>query len=212
MNELSKSVSLDEPEDAFEEYLLFNLVYCSQVSPGIEQAKVHQSMLKMMVLSVTALVSVAFSVNGYAESSTSTMNVSVSVEYSCAIESSPMEFGAYSGVVANASTTLNATATVVATCTSGAGARVTLDGGASPGLGSPGAPIRRMRAGEGQFLAYQVYSDVARGSVWGNTAVTGVALTGTGVPQILTAYGSVMAAQLAVPGAYSDELVVTITY
>ena len=86
MNELSKS--LDEPRGVFEEHLLFNLVYCSQVSPGIEQAKVHQSMLKMMALSVTALVSVAFSVNGYAESSTSTMNVSVSVEYSCAIESS----------------------------------------------------------------------------------------------------------------------------
>ena len=40
MNELSKSASLDEPKDAFEEYLLFNLVYCSQVSPGIEQADV----------------------------------------------------------------------------------------------------------------------------------------------------------------------------
>jgi hypothetical protein len=40
MNELSKSARLDEPEDAFEEHLFFNLVYCSQVSPGIEQADV----------------------------------------------------------------------------------------------------------------------------------------------------------------------------
>ena len=38
MNELSKS--LDEPRGVFEEHLLFNLVYCSQVSPGIEQADV----------------------------------------------------------------------------------------------------------------------------------------------------------------------------
>ena len=69
-----------------------------------------------------------------------------------------------------------------------------------------------MTAGEEEHLVYQVYSDVARGSVWGNTASTGVALTGNGGPQTLTAYGSVPAAQLAAPGAYSDQLVVTVTY
>jgi len=158
------------------------------------------------------LLSAGLSVNAHADSSTSTMNVSVSVEHSCSIEANPMEFGAYNGVVENVSTALEATATVETTCTSGAGALVTINAGASPGLDSAAVPIRRMSAGEGQFLAYQVYSDVARGSVWGNTAVTGVALTGTGVPQILTAYGSVMAAQLVVPGAYSDQLVLTITY
>jgi spore coat protein U-like protein len=120
-----------------------------------------------------------------------------------------MAFGAYD---ANASTALEATATVVSTCTSGAAALITMNAGASAGSGSADAPVRRMTAGAGKYLIYQVYSDVARGTVWGNTSPTGVALTGTGVSQTLTAYGSVLAAQPAAQGVYSDQLGVTITY
>jgi spore coat protein U-like protein len=149
------------------------------------------------------------SVYTYAGSSTSTMNVSVSVGHSCSMDSSPMAFGAYD---ANASTALEATATVVSTCTSGAAALITMNAGASAGSGSADAPVRRMTAGAGKYLIYQVYSDVARGTVWGNTSPTGVALTGTGVSQTLTAYGSVLAAQPAAQGVYSDQLGVTITY
>ena len=148
----------------------------------------------------------------YAGSSTSTMNVSVSVGHSCYMDSSPMAFGVYEGFVANASSALEATATVVSTCTSGASALITINAGASAGPGSADAPVRRMTAGEGKYLVYQVYSDVSRGMVWGNTAPTGVALIGTGVSQTLTAYGSILAAQPAAQGVYSDQLGVTITY
>ena len=140
------------------------------------------------------------------------MNVSVSVGHSCTIDSNPMAFGAYNGIVANASADLETTATVVTTCTSGAAALITMNAGASAGSGSAAAPVRRMTAGAGQYLVYQVYSDDARGTVWGNTASTGVALTGTGVSQTLTAYGSVPSAQPAAQGAYSDQVTVTVTY
>ena len=159
-----------------------------------------------------ALGSAALSVDTYADTVTSTMSVSATVGHSCAIDSNPMAFGAYDRVVANASTALEATATVVSTCTSGAAALITMNAGASAGSGSADAPVRRMTAGAGEYLVYQVYSDVARGTVWGNTAPTGVALTGTGVSQTLTAYGSVSAAQPAAQGVYSDQLSVTITY
>ena len=159
-----------------------------------------------------ALGSAALSVDTYADTVTSTMSVSATVGHSCAIDSNPMAFGAYDRVVANASTALEATATVVSTCTSGAAALITMNAGASAGSGSADAPVRRMTAGAGEYLVYQVYSDVARGTVWGNTAPTGVALTGTGVSQTLTAYGSVPAAQPAAQGVYSDQLSVTITY
>ena len=75
-----------------------------------------------------------------------------------------------------------------------------MSAGASAGSGSAEAPVRRMTAGAGKYLIYQVYTDVARGTVWGNTAPTGVALTGTGVSQTLTAYGSVLPAQLVAQG------------
>ena len=166
----------------------------------------------LKIVSAMVLGTATLSVYTYAGSSTSTMNVSVSVGHSCSMDSSPMAFGAYDGFVANASTALEATATVVSTCTSGAAALITMNAGASAGSGSADAPVRRMTAGAEKYLVYQVYSDVARGTVWGNTAPTGVALTGTGVSQTLTAYGSVLAAQPAAQGVYSDQLGVTITY
>ena len=40
MTEYVSPTSADEPDSAFEEQLLFNLVYCSQVSDGIDQTDV----------------------------------------------------------------------------------------------------------------------------------------------------------------------------
>jgi spore coat protein U-like protein len=73
-----------------------------------------------------------------------------------------MAFGTYDGVVANASTTLNATATIISTCTSGAAAQITMNAGAYEGSGSTDVPVRRMTAGASEYLVYQVYSDVSR--------------------------------------------------
>ena len=173
------------------------------------KTKFNRSTLKRVIMSAMALGSTALSVYTYAGTATSTMNVSVSVAHSCSIDSNPMAFGTYDG---NASTALEAKATLVSTCTSGAAALITMSAGASARSGSAEAPVRRMTAGAGKYLVYQVYSDVARGTVWGNTAPTGVALTGTGVSQTLTAYGSVPSAQLAAQGVYSDQIGVTITF
>ncbi|MDB4191290.1 spore coat protein U domain-containing protein [Amylibacter sp.] len=140
------------------------------------------------------------------------MNVSVIVRHSCSINSNPMTFGTYDGVVANASNALEAMTTVISTCTSGAEAMITMNAGASAGSGSADAPVRRMTAGPGKYLDYQVYSDVARNTVWGNTIPTGVALSGTGVPQSLTVYGSIPSAQVVPEGDYSDQIYVTISY
>ena len=86
-----------------------------------------------------------------------------------------------------------------------------MNAGASAGSGSTDAPVRRMTAGPGKYLDYQVYSDVSRDTVWGNTALTGVALTGTGALKPL----QFMAASVSANGArgdYSDQIYVTITY
>ena len=173
------------------------------------KTKFNQSKLKLAIVSAMLVGSSAISVYTYAGTATSTMNVSVSVAHSCSIDSNPMAFGTYDG---NTSTALEAKATVVSTCTSGAAALITMSAGTSAGSGSAEAPVRRMTAGAGKYLVYQVYSDVARGTVWGNTTPTGVAFTGTGVSQTLTAYGSVPPAQLVAQGVYTDQLSITITY
>ena len=101
---------------------------------------------------------------------------------------------------------------VILTCTSGAAAVITMNAGTSAGSGSDDAPVRRMAAGAGEYLVYQVYSDVARETVWGNTVPTGIAINGTGSPQTHKVYGSIPSAQMVPEGDYSDQIYVTVTY
>ena len=176
--------------------------------------KFKQRTLNRAVVSALVFGSAGLSVASYSDSIAGTGNlaVSVSVKHSCSMNTTSMAFGTYDGVVANASNALEATATVISTCTSGAEALITMNAGASAGSGSADAPVRRMTAGPGKYLYYQVYSDVVRDTVWGNTVPTGVALTGTGAPQSLTVYGSIPSAQLVPEGDYSDQIFVTISY
>jgi spore coat protein U-like protein len=174
--------------------------------------KFNQNALKRAIVSALAFGSSILGTHICAERANSIMNVSVSVKHSCSMNTTSMAFGTYDGVVANASNALEATATVISTCTSGAEALITMNAGASAGLGSADAPVRRMTAGPGKYLDYQVYSDVARNTVLGNTIPTGVALSGTGVPQSLTVYGSIPSAQTVPEGDYSDQIYVTISY
>ena len=176
------------------------------------KTKFNQSFLKRAIVSAIALSSATLGIHVNADRATVMMNVSVIVKHSCSINSNPMTFGTYDGVVANASNALEATATVISTCTSGTEALITMNAGASEGSGSDDVPVRRMTSEAGDYLVYQVYSDVSRETVWGNTDPTGVALTGTGVPQSLTVYGSIPSAQIVPEGDYSDQIYVTIIY
>ena len=176
------------------------------------KTKFNYNILKRAIVSAIVLLSAILGPYINADRATAMMNVSALVKYSCSINTTPMAFGAYNGVGANASIALEATATVISTCTSGAEALITMNAGTSAGSGSASAPVRRLTAGTSKYLDYQVYSDVARDTVWGSTVLTGVALTGTGVPQSLTVYGSIPSAQIVPEGDYSDQIIVTITY
>jgi spore coat protein U-like protein len=62
-------------------------------------------------------------------------------------------------------------------------------------------------------LNYQLYSDSARATIWGNTpgtdTVTGV---GTGTPVDHTVFGAVPAAQVVPAGDYADTITVRVFY
>ena len=176
------------------------------------KSKFKQSTLKRAILSAITLWVTILGTQSHADTNVSTMSVSATVRHACSIDTTPMAFGTYDGVVANASSALHATATVISTCTSGAAAQITMNAGNSAGSGSDDVPVRRMTSEAGDYLVYQVYSDVSRETVWGNAVPTGVALTGTGLPQTLTVYGSIPSAQMVPEGDYNDQIVVTITY
>jgi spore coat protein U-like protein len=174
--------------------------------------KFKLSPLKRAILSAIVLSFAILATQSHADTGTSNMSVSATIKHSCSIGTTPMAFGAYDGVIANASTALDAMATVISSCTSGAAALITMNAGNSAGSGSDDVPVRRMTSEAGDYLVYQVYSDVSRKTVWGNTVPTGVALAGTGLPQSHIVYGSIPSAQMVPEGDYSDQIVVTITY
>lgn len=70
---------------------------------------------------------------------------------------------------------------------------------------------RRMQhSAGGEYLAYQLYQDVARTQVWDDT--TGLSGTGTGSMQQHVVYG-VLPPQVTPPaGAYHDQLIITVSW
>jgi spore coat protein U-like protein len=137
---------------------------------------------------------------------------SVSVLETCSFESSAyvLAFGSYDPVAMNRTVDLDREMELRARCTYGVAQRVTIGQGAYPAAGSTDAlPLRRMASGTSR-LTYQLYANAARTQVWGNTAATGVTLTGQGVYVPLTVYGRIPAGQSMVPkGTYVDFVIVT---
>lgn len=144
-----------------------------------------------------------------AQSATANLTVSATVTVNCTISTSPVAFGNYDPVVANASAALDATGTITVACTKGATSSIGLNLG-SNGSGS----TRRMSSGGGNYLAYELYSNAARTTVWENS---GAGLLSTGVSpskaaRTFTVYGRVAGNQDVSAGGYTDTVVATVNF
>jgi spore coat protein U-like protein len=148
-----------------------------------------------------AAAAMALGLSGAQATTTATnLNVSLQVTSSCTVSATPLTFPQ-----STLSSNDDATTTISVTCGSGASYSVTL----GDGQHSAGSGLRMMASSSGA-IEYQLYSDSARGAAWfGAAAVPG---TGTGTAQPITVYGRVPASPGAAPGAYSDQVQITVTY
>ncbi len=161
-----------------------------------------RTILSLVILSLT-------SIPAFAGTATANLNISASVAAVCTITTSPVAFGAYDPVVANASTDLSATGSVNVACTKGAAATIDLGNGGNLLGGS-----RRMSSGT-DFLNYALYKDAARTQVWGSGLAGGTTMAYNAASKAVTAisvYGTVPQAQDVTVGSYSDVVVATINY
>lgn len=149
-----------------------------------------------------------------ATTQTSNLTVSAFVNGSCTISTTALNFGNYDTVLQAASPLDNSSGGVALTCTNTMPYTLRLGQGTNADAGSTAdAPVRRMLGPvAGQYLGYQLYRDVAGGSVWGDTVATGKAGTGTGAVQNHTVFGRIPAAQAPVGGAYNDTVVATVEF
>lgn len=165
--------------------------------------------MKRTILSLMVLTAIVISAPAFAASATANLNVSASVAAVCTITTSPVAFGAYDPVLANAATDLTATGSVNVACTKGTPATIDLGNGGNFSGGS-----RRMASGT-DFLNYALYKDAARTQVWGSglaggTTMAYVAATKASTP--ITVYGTVPQNQDVTVGAYNDVVLATINY
>ena len=144
-----------------------------------------------------------------AGSSQDNLDISASIAANCTINAGTVEFGAYDPIVANATTDLPGTGTVSVTCTAGA-TSLTIELGL--GLNATGS-TRRMLAGAGEYLTYELYQNVGHTTLWGTTTDARSVATGTGSAQPYTVYGLIPQGQnTAVVGSYTDTVVATINF
>jgi spore coat protein U-like protein len=138
--------------------------------------------------------------------------VSATVANSCTIGTTPLAFGTYDGVGANATSDLDVASKVTVTCTlAGADVHVTLGQGAhATGTSTDAAPARRMIDGGGNLMTYSIFSNFGRTANWEN--VTGQATTPTGSAVDIPIYGRVNQGQSLPAGDYTDTVVATVTF
>jgi spore coat protein U-like protein len=181
------------------------------------KTKFNQSNRRKLKLAIVSAIIAAgaagLGATSYAATDTATMAVSTSVSMSCTITAGAMTFASYDPT---ASVDNDATATITSTCTTGGAAVITMSAGSRAQAGSTDAiPLRAMYNGdEGspEDLAYYLYSDSAGGTVWGNTAGSGKAITADGTAQAFTAYGRIPKNQTVGAGTFNDSVSVTLTY
>lgn len=147
-----------------------------------------------------------------AASKSTTFNVTSSVAANCNISATDLNFGAYDPLVANKTTALDVNTTVTVLCTKGsAGVTVGLN------LGTHTVAGNRFMSNGTDSLHYELYSDSAGGTVWGNSGaglvtwpVFGPIGAGAGTPH--TVFGRVLAGQDVSIGSYSDAITATVNF
>ena len=176
------------------------------------KTKFNQSKIKLAVVSAIVAGSMGLSATSYAGTASSNMAVQTTVAMACTISAGALTFTSYDPT---SSADSDATAAISSTCTAGGAAKITMSEGAAPITGSTTAvPKRAMKtAGETpQTLAYHLYRDTDRTTVWGNTADTGEGVTGTGSAVTTTVYGRIPKSQVVGAGTFADTVAVTVAY
>jgi spore coat protein U-like protein len=133
------------------------------------------------------------------------MPATATVTKACTIQPATLAFGSYDPLGANATTPRDAQGTIQIACTGTTAYAVGL------GLGSNAAGAVRQMASGASRLAYELYSDAARTTVWSPTAVVGGTAPST-APIPLPVYGRILPGQMVPAGAYQDVVVSTINF
>lgn len=165
--------------------------------------KMIKNKLSLMAIALAALSSQAF-----AGTATATFQATATLNSACTVSASTVSFGP---ITPAATGTATATGTVTSTCSNNVPYTLSINGGVSTDISN--RTMAGAASGNTDKLAYNLYSDAAFTTVWGD-GVKGqkVSLTGTGIAQQSTVYGQLSLNQYLKPDTYTDNLTVSLAY
>jgi spore coat protein U domain-containing protein, fimbrial subunit CupE1/2/3/6 len=143
---------------------------CFTTEQNGKEIDVKRSKKFVGMVAVAGIAFGGFSTKAMAASATANLGVSATVTNNCTISTAALAFGSYDPVVANASSNLDGTGTVVVACTKGATATIGLGLG-----GNASGSTRRMGDGGTNYLTYELYQDSGRSTIWNDSAFEGTA-------------------------------------
>lgn len=147
------------------------------------------------------------------------LGVSANIAANCTISSTPVAFLAYDPLGLNAATPLDASGTVVITCTKGATTNVSLGLGANPSVTQ-----RRMSDGVPNYMNYELYQppnttpgaacSYTSPTIWGTTGTElfTPAVAPSKAARTYNVCGRVAAGQDLPAGTYTDTVVATVNF
>jgi spore coat protein U-like protein len=162
------------------------------------------------LITVCLLVAVAYSTPEVlaqsSQSKTANLKVSATVVANCIVTTTDVNFGNYDPVGTNATAPLDADGSVTLACTRGTLARVRMNYGSNAS-----GNIRRMANGPA-FLNYEIYINPQRSTPWNsNYTFTGGAAPSS-APRTMPVYGRVIQGQDVPAGAFTDTVLVIVTF
>lgn len=139
-----------------------------------------------------------------AGSQNATMSLSTEVVANCTISADALSVSGYDPIVAYKTANFNQQSNVIVTCTNGSPVTITLNDGQNIG--------RQLKFGTDNYLDYELYSENTYTTVWGNTELTDVGTTGTGLAQTLPVYMRVSPGQNVPAGTYTDVVTAVVAF
>ncbi|MFC3551257.1 spore coat U domain-containing protein [Lysobacter cavernae] len=157
---------------------------------------------------VPGLLLAASATGSLAATKTAQFQVRATLDPSCTIAASDLDFGSQGVLDAS----VDATSTISVTCTSGVDYNIEFNLG---DWQSTNYSNRNLRHTDGYTtIKYQLYTDSARTSIWGNgnAGTQKKGGTGNGALQNLTVYGRLPTQSVPKSGTYTDTITATINY
>jgi spore coat protein U-like protein len=156
-----------------------------------------------------ALLAIIGATPGYAATATTTFAVTATVLSGCTVAATNLAFGNYSSTDP---TPLDATNTLVATCSDGIA--YTIAGDAGTGASATVAARSMTGAVLGGKLNYLLYTDASHTTLWGDGTLSTITVGATAglLPQTYTVYGRIPIGQHSAAGLYADLVTVTLTF